>query len=83
MSWDHFRECPQGNVPPGAGVSGPVSINETAQSHDSSQNEHHCVETQPGKVNADLLPIILPVKKNFDYYCSSTAHFGKQVFVPA
>lgn len=55
--------CLQDNVPPGAGFLSLVSINEAPESHNSSQSEHFCVETQPGKVNADLLPIILPVEK--------------------
>lgn len=52
-----------GGVPPRAGFLSPVSINETTQSHSSCQSEHYCVETQPGKVNANLLSIILPVEK--------------------
>ena len=50
-------------VPPGAGFLSFVSVDETTQSHNSSQSEHYGVETQPGKVNADLLPVILPVEE--------------------
>lgn len=50
-------------VPPGAGFLSFVSVDETTQSHNSSQSEHYGVETQPGKVNANLLPVILPVGK--------------------
>ena len=49
------------NKPPGAGFLIPPSKDETAQSHHSSQSEHDRVETQPGKVNTNLLSVILPV----------------------
>lgn len=50
-------------VPPGAGFLRLVAINETTQSHHSSYGQHYCVEAQPGKVNANLLPVILPERK--------------------
>lgn len=48
-------------LPPCAGLLSLVSENETAQAHDGGQREHYGVEPQPGKVDADLLPIVLPV----------------------
>lgn len=47
-------------LPPRAGLLSLVSVNETAQAHDGGQRQHDGVEAQPGKVDADLLPIVLP-----------------------
>lgn len=51
-------------IPPCACFFVMVAIKEAAQSYDSCHDEHHGVETQPGKVNADLLPKVLPVQGN-------------------
>lgn len=51
-------------VPPGAGVPGIVPVDETADPNNSSPSEHSRVETQPGKVDANLLPVVVPVNKN-------------------
>ena len=52
--------CPVA-VPPGAGLLGVVAVYEAAQTHGSSQRQHHGVETQPGKINTNLLAVVFSV----------------------
>lgn len=48
--------------PPRAGFLSLVAVNEAAQAHGGCQRQHDGVEAQPGEVDADLLPVVLPVK---------------------
>lgn len=48
--------------PPRAGFPSIVAVNEAAQAHEGRQRQHEGVEAQPGEVDADLLPVVLPVK---------------------
>lgn len=57
-------EILRAHVPPCTCFLSLVPVNKTTQAHHSSQSEHNGVETQPGKVDADLLAVILPVERN-------------------
>lgn len=50
-------------LPPLVVVIGEESINETKGSNYGSKQEHLCVESQPCKINPNLLSIIFPIKE--------------------
>lgn len=60
--------------PPRAGFLSLVSVDEAAQAHDGRQRQHEGVEAQPGEVDADLLPVVLPVKGGVAAKASTLAH---------
>ena len=67
--------APSSGIPPGARLLGVVAVYEAAQTHGRRQRQHQGVETQPGKINTNLLAVILPAdddKKNRqeDFTCS-------------
>lgn len=49
-----------GLLPPRAGLLSLVPKGEAAQAHHGGQHEHDGVEAQPGEVDPDLLPVVLP-----------------------
>ena len=68
-------------VPPGAGLLGVVAVYEAAQTHGSSQRQHHGVETQPGKINTDLLAVIFSVDDN-NNSCSKDFPYSCFLYIP-
>lgn len=59
-----FAEAERRVSPPRAGFLSLVAVNEAGQAHGGCQRQHDGVEAQPGEVDADLLPVVLPVKGN-------------------
>ena len=54
----------QGPSPPDVVIEGEQSIEKADQADYRSEEQHLSVETQPGKVDPNLLPVILPVMGN-------------------
>lgn len=59
----YLRFCVDG-IPPDVLIIGEEPIHEADQAHHSSEEQHFRVEAQPGKVDADFLPIVFPVMGN-------------------
>lgn len=56
-------QCSVGKSPPLVVIVRQEAVDEAQTSDDGGKEQHLGVETQPGKINPDLLPVVLPVER--------------------
>lgn len=59
--------------PPLVVAVGQEAVDEANGPHDGGEQQHLCVETEPRKVDPDLLSIVLPVEVTTTCFCKTEA----------